>query len=302
VTDLAGVRLITYFPDEVDRVASLVQDEFEIDWRNSIDKRETLEFDRFGYLSLHYIVSHSPRRKALAEYRRVANCSAELQLRSVLQHTWAEIEHDLGYKTAHSIPRDLRRRFARIAGVLEIADLEFASLRNAIAAYERSLSERVSVQPSTVTIDQSSLDVLVRENSLVLKMHDFVRAHGGTVSTDTDARDFLAALARALDLLSVRTVEQLQALLESYSDQALTFMLCLYGGGFQGVGFFPGAPLWDLCVFLAIERGGKEGLEQWFAHMETSAPAWQPMEQHVACHRRARFESARARHAEPPTA
>src|SRR5690242_19783499 len=55
MTDLAGVRIITHFDDEVDRIGTLVETEFNIDRKRSVDKRQLLEADRFGYLSLHYI-------------------------------------------------------------------------------------------------------------------------------------------------------------------------------------------------------------------------------------------------------
>src|SRR5690349_10415200 len=52
--DLLGIRIITYFEDEVDAVAALIEKEFFVDSENSIDKRENLGSDRFGYLSVHY--------------------------------------------------------------------------------------------------------------------------------------------------------------------------------------------------------------------------------------------------------
>lgn len=115
VTDLAGVRIVTYFPDEVDLVAAVVRKELDIDWEHSIDKRQLFDPDRFGYLSLHYVATLSSQRTGLTEYRRFDRCRLEVQLRSILQHTWAEIEHDLGCKTAQVIPRELRRRFSRLA-------------------------------------------------------------------------------------------------------------------------------------------------------------------------------------------
>lgn len=48
VTDLAGLRVITYYEDDVDRVAKVIEREFMIDRGNSVDKRDT-EPDRFGY-------------------------------------------------------------------------------------------------------------------------------------------------------------------------------------------------------------------------------------------------------------
>ena len=53
ITDIVGIRIITYFEDEVDKVAKVVEEEFDIDRENSVDKRE-IDTDRFGYRSLYY--------------------------------------------------------------------------------------------------------------------------------------------------------------------------------------------------------------------------------------------------------
>ena len=71
LTDLLGVRIITYFPDEVDKAAKLVEREFCVDPDNSVDKRSILDPDRFGYLSLHYVLTLNEKRSELAEYQKL---------------------------------------------------------------------------------------------------------------------------------------------------------------------------------------------------------------------------------------
>ena len=105
------MRIITYFAEEVDAVAQLIEREFTIDRKNSIDKRMALDPDQFGYLSVHYIVSLAANRSQLPEYAALSGLSAEIQIRSILQHAWAEIEHDLGYKSQTAVPRDVVRQF-----------------------------------------------------------------------------------------------------------------------------------------------------------------------------------------------
>ena len=79
ITDIFGMRIITFYTDDVDKVASAVDRLFEVDWENSVDKRKLLEVDSFGYLSLHYIC-----RDPEFPYR------FEVQMRTILQHAWAK--------------------------------------------------------------------------------------------------------------------------------------------------------------------------------------------------------------------
>ncbi|MEG0685957.1 MAG: RelA/SpoT domain-containing protein, partial [Erysipelotrichales bacterium] len=68
ITDLCGIRIITYYSDEVDLVAQLIERELKIDKENSIDKRNTTLPGSFGYSSLHYVVEIDDARAQLEEY------------------------------------------------------------------------------------------------------------------------------------------------------------------------------------------------------------------------------------------
>lgn len=139
VTDFVGARVITFFADDVDRVASVIRNEnnFEIDARNSVDKRRALQADQFGYQSLHLVASLS-RKRIFAENRDFEGLKIEIQVRSLLQHTWAEIEH-VYYKEERSLPASIRRRVSLLAGVLELADNEFVTVRKDAAALTMDL-------------------------------------------------------------------------------------------------------------------------------------------------------------------
>ena len=106
ITDLVGIRVVTYYTDDVDKVAAIVKQIFDIDWKNSVDKRKH-QLDSFGYLSLHYIcyLKEGPLR----------NIPFEVQMRTALQHVWSAIEHDIGYKGAVKLPPEFVRQFSRLA-------------------------------------------------------------------------------------------------------------------------------------------------------------------------------------------
>ncbi|HYA63019.1 MAG TPA: hypothetical protein VED66_07430 [Candidatus Sulfotelmatobacter sp.] len=162
ITDIAGVRVITHFEDEVDGIGELVEREFLVDRERSIDKRKLLDPDRFGYLSLHYICGLNADRLRLAENRHYEGLVCEVQIRSILQHAWAEIEHDLGYKSGSTIPAPIRRRFSRLAGLLEIGDAEFKAIRDELRAYEQRVESEIKSKPAKVEIDHVSLKAFIR--------------------------------------------------------------------------------------------------------------------------------------------
>jgi predicted RNase H-like nuclease/ppGpp synthetase/RelA/SpoT-type nucleotidyltranferase len=119
ITDQVGLRVITYLREDVDAVATLLADEMRL-----LDDRdmglETAREGRWGYASRHLLVGVEGEQQP-----------ASIQIRTVLQHAWAEFEHDIRYKgsiPAEHVP-DLDRRFTLAAGLLELADREFTAIR-----------------------------------------------------------------------------------------------------------------------------------------------------------------------------
>lgn len=129
MTDLAGARVITFFPRTLQDVDGVIRKEFDVTEKS--DRAQVLiKEERFGYASVHYLVRLKDNRTSLLEYRRFTGLVAEIQVRTILQHAWAEIEHDIQYKSADTIPNDIRRRFMSLAGMLEIADREFQAIQD----------------------------------------------------------------------------------------------------------------------------------------------------------------------------
>lgn len=134
ITDLVGLRVITFYTDEVDKVAAIVKRIFDIDWHESVDKRKLHELDAFGYNSLHFVC----RLKSQDAIDPDRNPRFELQMRTALQHVWSTIEHDTGYKGDVKIPREYKRQFSRLAGMMELIDDEFSRLRTVLTDYRRN--------------------------------------------------------------------------------------------------------------------------------------------------------------------
>ncbi len=174
ITDIAAIRITTYFSDDVDVVARIIEREFAVLAEHSTDKRETLDPDRFGYQSLHYVATLASARCEFVEYQRFDGLKIEIQIRSILQHAWAEIEHDIGYKSVSGIPRDVRRRFARVAGLLELADAEFASIRKSLEEYKGAVVAEIRDDPAKVELDLLSLRALYTLDSNIRALDPIV--------------------------------------------------------------------------------------------------------------------------------
>lgn len=188
ITDLCGVRIITYFSDDVDQAANAISKEFTVDNNFSVDKRNQHDSDAFGYMSVHYIVSLSEGRSNLSEYKKFKKIRAEIQIRSVLQHAWAEIEHDLGYKTEREIPKHLRRKFSRLASLLELGDEEFINIRENLKNYQEKVEEKLTNEPEQVELNKLSLLSFIQSTTITELDKEIAKACNYSISTNTDSQ------------------------------------------------------------------------------------------------------------------
>ena len=131
ITDQIGVRVITYVHSDVTAVADLLGDQVVVHRR----PRHGPGDRQRGPVRLRQPAPADRRRRRPGEpggVRAAAGRSAQVQIRTVLQHAWAEFEHDIRYKG--TIPdehaRDFDRRFTLAAGLLELADQEFSAIRD----------------------------------------------------------------------------------------------------------------------------------------------------------------------------
>jgi len=128
MTDLCGARVIVQTLEQVRAVRQFVEANFEILERD--DKGLSLSEDKFGYRDMHYVIRlRADRCQALGitsdEQQQIAERRAELQVRTWLQHAWADTLHDRMYKTPLQLPSDVRRSGALLAAIMEEGDRLF---------------------------------------------------------------------------------------------------------------------------------------------------------------------------------
>jgi ppGpp synthetase/RelA/SpoT-type nucleotidyltranferase len=131
MTDRIAVRVVTYHPIDVDTIVQRLKAETEVDYRRrrTVDKRRELGPASFGYRSVHLIVQLKPRHARRMDFSELSGVWFEVQVRSMFEHAWAEIDHEVTYKSGILYPDEVVRRFAAIAGTLEIVGAAFYSFK-----------------------------------------------------------------------------------------------------------------------------------------------------------------------------
>ena len=248
ITDLVGLRIITFYTDDVDKVAAIVQQLYDVDWTNSIDKRKAHELTSVGYNSLHYIC-------------RLKGGSApfEIQMRTALQHVWSAIEHDIGYKGAVKLPPEYRRQFSRLAGMLELADDEFSRLRTTMTDYRRQVQTLVkSGQLDEVLLSTDSF-------SSYLQLHPFNRLNQ-RIAAVNQAEIFPASMLPFLPILEgfgLETLGDLQRFIDSNSEEA--YQLAVSQLAITDLDILSETiGLQNLCIAYILKTGGGRVGLKWF--------------------------------------
>ncbi len=157
ITDLTGIRIITFLEAQVNQISNLLEELFDIDAENSMDRSKVLGSDRMGYRSSHFVCKLGEHRSGLAEYKGLTELKFEVQIRTVLQHAWAELAHDRSFKFGPGLPGAIQRKLNLYSGMLEVVDAGFDSIAKEIDDYVSSLSERRGDEIKKTEIDRLSL-------------------------------------------------------------------------------------------------------------------------------------------------
>lgn len=123
--DLVGVRVVCLFMDDLGKVGKILSKEFDV--LESEDKADNSSYDTFGYMSHHYICTLRPESSG-RRYDGLLDIRFEVQCRTLLMDSWANVSHYLYYKGDSSIPQALKRDFHALSGLLHVADRQFQHL------------------------------------------------------------------------------------------------------------------------------------------------------------------------------
>jgi len=211
-TDVVGIRVMCLYPSHVDTIVILLGQEFHV--LETVDKRPQSDPERFGYNSVHLLCRFGGTERAkLPEYASFAGVTFEIQVRTILQEAWAEIQHRLVYKSSVAAPNDVKRIIALLSAHLESADMHFQDIYQKREAYVEKLKKAgtPNLEDEPLNID-SLLEILRRHYSW---------ADGWEAVLGDHLVPRLTELLSELGSAGITTVRQLVQLIQKWSAETI---------------------------------------------------------------------------------
>ncbi|WP_066759365.1 GTP pyrophosphokinase [Crocinitomix algicola] len=219
ITDLSGIRVIVYYPDDIDAIIRIIQDEFLLDEENSVIKGAEFNPNEFGYRSSHIVIKLSDNRISLPEWTSYQEFNCEIQIRTVLQHAWASISHALQYKTTRDIPINLQRKLFQLAGLFEIADDQFIEIRNIHQELKRQINQD-DIETSKRELNLLSVSNFIKKSTKLKEIYSIALQNGFTDENDdptieSSETSSISSILKLCEHLKIKTIHELNSILNS---------------------------------------------------------------------------------------
>ncbi len=139
IHDILGVRIVVPFIEDIRTAETRIRDAFDVS--ETKYKKQNLSLQEFGYDSTHLIVTVPEKFKTAACTKEDIHC--EIQIRTILQDAWAEVEHELIYKSSlGTIEPGIRRKLTALNATLSLADISFQEIRDYQNRQAREIEDR----------------------------------------------------------------------------------------------------------------------------------------------------------------
>ena len=156
------MRCVFLYKRDIKLIERIVKDTFVI--KKQCDTFDRLAENQFGYSSLHFVVQLPKEWLNVPSLSEFANFLAEIQIRTISQHIWAEVSHELQYKSKIDVPDNLIRPIYRASALLETVDLEFDRLLIEREKYKKKITSQADQGLNVDNIERMLDDLLPAEN------------------------------------------------------------------------------------------------------------------------------------------
>ncbi len=128
--DKAGARVICRFKEDTQVIAGCIKEEFEV--LKEENKSNLLKLNEIGYKSLHFDIKLKKEKTSEEIFKNIGHLIGEIQVRTLCEDVWAEINHDIGYKPLVELSHESARQIYCLGGLFEIADDCFSDINSKI--------------------------------------------------------------------------------------------------------------------------------------------------------------------------
>lgn len=219
ITDVCALRIILLDENEIEKVLFLIEEELLVDEENTNDARKK-NISEFGYLSHHSVVSLNDNRSKLSENKKFKTLKFEVQTRTILQHTWAEIEHGLNYKSEKTLDDNLNRHLNRLAATLELIEQGFNQIINE--------HKKIDFKETPITV--ISLYKFINKNEMIKELDDLIIKINNKKCIQNNGYDLFELIIKNLKFININSIEKIEENIKnSFTD--LKLFLEQFSGG-----------------------------------------------------------------------
>lgn len=197
IEDIAGMRIICQFVEDIERVAELIRNRSDITVKS--EKDYITQTKDSGYRSYHMIIYY-----VVETLNGPKQIQAEIQIRTMAMNFWATVEHSLQYKYKTHIPVHIKERLTKAADAIIALDNEMSSVRNEIMDAQNSSMMQLNLV-SDILNNIENLFKLSNKREVVKIQDEFYRIYA------TNDLQQLKRFHKQLDIIS-----------EGYRAQAVT--------------------------------------------------------------------------------
>ena len=127
ITDIIGIRIVCHYESDIGKIVEILKSNFETIEITDKTLQLLKKNDTFGYKGVHLDLKLDHEKSKFTEYKQICKFKFEVQVRSIVQDAWSEVDHKLKYKK--SLSDKLQRRVMALAALFEMADREFDAIK-----------------------------------------------------------------------------------------------------------------------------------------------------------------------------
>ena len=163
ISDLAGVRVICQFVEDIDKVVELIRNRKDMEIKQERDYIRQMKSS--GYRSYHMIIYYT-----VDTLDGPKKLQVEIQIRTMAMNFWATVEHSLQYKYKRNIPDHIKERLLNAADAIIVLDNEMSSVRSEIMDAQISFQIQANIVADILNNIQNLYKVANKRE--ILKIQD----------------------------------------------------------------------------------------------------------------------------------